>query len=83
MSLLQDIAPAGRVDCSRPTAQACGASMSAASSTHGYGNEPVKWLSAQAVKVTGDLQHNVRAPLMLKASSPMPVSDGHDEVASL
>ena len=32
--------------------------------------------------MAGDLQHNVRA-LMLRASSPMPVSDGHDEVASL
>ena len=38
--------------------------------------------SAQAGNMTGDLQHNVRA-LMLRASSPVPVSDEHDEVASL
>ena len=32
--------------------------------------------------MAGDLQHNVRA-LMARASSPMPVSDGRDEVSSL
>ena len=32
--------------------------------------------------MAGDLQHNVRA-LMVRASSPMPVSDGRDEVSSL
>ena len=34
------------------------------------------------VNMAGDLQHNVRA-LMVRASSPMPVSDGRDEVSSL
>ena len=32
--------------------------------------------------MAGDLQHNVRA-LMVRASSPMPVSDRRDEVCSL
>ena len=32
--------------------------------------------------MAGDLQHNVRA-LMVRASSPVPVSDGCDEVSSL
>ena len=32
--------------------------------------------------MAGDLQHNVRE-LMVKASSPMPISDGHNEVSSL
>ena len=32
--------------------------------------------------MAGDLQHNVRA-LPVRASSPMPVSDGRDEVSSL
>ena len=32
--------------------------------------------------MAGNLQHNVPAP-MLRANSPMPVSDGHDEVANL
>ena len=32
--------------------------------------------------MAGDLQHNVRA-FMVRVSSPMPVSDGHDEVSSL
>ena len=45
------------------------------------GNPLVQWFSAQAGNVAGDLQHNARA-LMERASSPMPVSDGHDEVAS-
>ena len=40
------------------------------------------WLRALAGNTAGDLQRNVRA-LMLRASSPMPVSDGSDEVASL
>ena len=39
-------------------------------------------LSVQAGNMAGDLQHNVRA-LMVRASSPMPVSDGRDEVCSL
>ena len=42
----------------------------------------VQWLSIQAGNMAGDLQHNVRA-LMARASSPMPVSDGHDEASSL
>ena len=46
------------------------------------GSQLVQWLSAQAGNMAGDLQHNVRA-LMVRASSPMPVSDGHDEVSSL
>ena len=32
--------------------------------------------------MAGDLQHNVRA-LMVRASCPMPVMDGRDEVSSL
>ena len=32
--------------------------------------------------MAGDLQHNVRA-LMVRASSPMSVSDGHDEISNL
>ena len=46
------------------------------------GTQLVQWLSVQAGNMAGDLQHNVRV-LMLRASSPMPVSDGCDEVASL
>ena len=47
-----------------------------------HGSQLVQWLSAQAGKMAGDLQRNVRA-LMVRASSPMPVPDGHDEVSSL
>ena len=36
----------------------------------------------QVGNMAGDLQHNVRA-LMLRTNSPMPVVDGHDEVARL
>ena len=46
------------------------------------GAQLVQWLSVQASNMVGELQHNVRA-LMVRGSSPMPVSDGHDEVASL
>ena len=46
------------------------------------GSQLVQWLSAQAINRAGDRQHNVRA-LMVRASSPMPVSDAHDEVSSL
>ena len=46
------------------------------------GSQLVQWLSAQAGNVAGDLQHNARA-LMVRASSPTPVSDGRDEVSSL
>ena len=46
------------------------------------GSQLVWWLFVQAGNMAGDLQHNVRA-LMVRASSPMPVSDGHDEVTSL
>ena len=46
------------------------------------GSQVVQWLSVQAGNMAGDLQHNVRA-LMVRASSPMPVPDGHDEVSSL
>ena len=46
------------------------------------GSQLVQWLSVQAGNMAGDLQHNVRE-LMVRASSPMPVSDGRDEVSSL
>ena len=46
------------------------------------GSQLVQRLSAQAGNVAGDIQHNERA-LMVRASSPTPVSDGHDEVSSL
>ena len=46
------------------------------------GSQLVQWLSAQAGNMAGDLQHNVRA-LMVRVSSPMPVSDRCDEVSSL
>ena len=46
------------------------------------GSQLVQWLFAQAGNMAGDLQHNVRA-LMVRASSPTPVLDGHDEVSSL
>ena len=46
------------------------------------GSQLVQWLSIQAGNMAGDLQHNVRA-LMVRTSSPMPVSDGCDEVSSL
>ena len=46
------------------------------------GSQLVQRLSVQAGNMAGDLQHNVRA-LMVRASSPVPVSDGHDEVSSL
>ena len=43
------------------------------------GSQLVQWLSVQAGNMAGNLQRNVRA-LMVRASSPMPVSD---EVSSL
>ena len=46
------------------------------------GSQLVKGLSIQAGNMAGDLQQNVRA-LMIRASSPMPVSDGRDEASSL
>ena len=46
------------------------------------GSQLVQCNSVQAGNMAGDLQHNVRA-LMVRASSPMPVSDGRDEVSSL
>ena len=46
------------------------------------GSQLVQWLSVQTGNMAGDLQHNVRA-LMVRASSPMSVSDGRDEVSSL
>ena len=46
------------------------------------GSQLVQWLSVQTGDMAGDLQHNVRA-LMVRASSPMPVSDGRDEGSSL
>ena len=46
------------------------------------GSQFVQWLFVQAGNIAGDLQHNVRA-LMVRASSPKPVMDGHDEVSSL
>ena len=46
------------------------------------GSQLVQWLSVQAGNMAGDLQHNVRV-LMVRANSPMPVSDGRDEVSSL
>ena len=46
------------------------------------GSQLVQWLSVQAGNMAGGLQHNVRA-LKVKASSPMPVLDGRDEVSSL
>ena len=49
---------------------------------HMDSNQLVQLLSAQAGNMAGDLQHHVRV-LMLRASTPMPVSDGRDEVASL
>ena len=82
MSLPRDIFPAGHVENvadppSRPVVQTCQPPQ-----PNMEGNQLVQWLSAQASNMPGDLQHNVRA-LMLRASSPTPVSDGHDEVASL
>ena len=46
------------------------------------GSQLVQRLSVQAGNMAGDLQHDVRA-LMVRASSPMPVLDGRDEVSSL
>ena len=43
------------------------------------GSQLVQWLSAQASNMAGALQHNVKA-LMLRVSSPMPVSDGRDDL---
>ena len=43
------------------------------------GSQLVQWLSVQAGNMAGDLQHNVRA-LMVRASSPMLILDGHDSV---
>ena len=73
--------PAGHVESaadppSRPVAQA-----SQPPQPNMDGNQLVQWLFVQAGNMAGDLQHNVRA-LMLRASSPMPILDGHDEVAS-
>ena len=81
MSLPRDIVPAGHVENaadppSRPVAQACQPPQ-----PNLDGNQLVQWLSVQAGNMAGDLQHSVRA-LMLRASSPMPIPDGHDEVAS-
>ena len=82
MSLPRDIVPAGHVanatdPPSKPVAQ-----PHQPSQDNMEGGQFVQWLSAQAGNMAGDLQHNVRV-LMLRVSSPMPVSDGHDEVASL
>ena len=46
------------------------------------GSQLVQWLPIQEGNMDGDLQHNVRA-LMVRASSPMLVSDGRDEAPSL
>ena len=47
------------------------------------GSQLVQRLSAQASNMAGDLQHNIRALIMVRVSSPTPVLDGHDEVPSL
>ena len=82
MKLPRDIVPADHVATaadppSRPVAQPHQPSQNPMD-----GGQLAQWLPAEAGNMAGDLQHNVRA-LMLRASSPMPVSDGHDEVASL
>ena len=43
------------------------------------GSQLVQWLSVQAGNMAGDLHHNI---VMDRASSPMPVLDGRDEVSS-
>ena len=75
--------------CSSGSSEKCGrrrptiSSRSAAhSAAPGFDSQLVQWLAVQANHVAGDLQHNVRA-LMVRASSPMPVLDGRDEVSSL
>ena len=84
MSLPRDIVPADRArntadqdPPSRPVAQPVQPPQNQMD-----GSQLVQWLSVQAGNMAGDLQHNVRA-LMVRASSPMPVMDGHDEVSSL
>ena len=82
MSHLRDIAPAGHVEHAadpptRPVALACQPPQQCMD-----GNQIAQGLSAQAGNIAGGLQHNVRA-LMVRANSPTPVSDGHDEVAGL
>ena len=82
MSHLREMVPAGRVENfvdppSCLVAQACQPPQG-----NMDGNQLVQWLSVQAGNTAGDLQHNVRT-LMLKANTPLPVADGHDEVARL
>ena len=82
MNLPKNTVPAGHVanaadPPSRPVAQPHQPSQEPMD-----GGQLVQWLSVQARNMAGDLQHNVRA-LVLRASSPMPVSDGHDEVCLL
>ena len=81
MTHLRDIVPAGVEDAadppSNPVAQACQSPQGRMDA-----DQLTQWLSVQAGNMAGDLQHNVRA-LMVRASSPMPVADGHDEVARL
>ena len=79
----RDIAP---VDSERNVAEqdldgTCGAAYPAAPAFDD-GSQLVQWLPVQAENMAGDLQHNVRA-LMVRASFPMPVLDGRDEVPSL
>ena len=84
MSLPKDLVPADRAGNaadqnppSRPVAQPLQPPQNQMD-----GSQLVQRLSIQGGNMVGDLQHNVRA-LMARASSPMPVMDGHYEVSSL
>ena len=68
-------------ECSRSTVQSCGATCQPPQPNMD-GTHLAQWLSVQVGNMADDLQHNVRT-LLLRASFPMPVLDGRDEVASL
>ena len=81
MIVLQDIVLASRAENavdppSNPVAQAFQLPQG-----NMDGNQLAQWLSVQASSMFGDLQHRAPRALTLRASSPMPVADGHEEVA--
>ena len=82
MNLLRDMVPAGHVENAADPPSRLVAHVYDLPQPNMDGTRLVQWLSVQTGNMAGDLQHNVRT-LMLRASSPMPVSDGCDEVANL
>ena len=83
MSVPRDIVPASHVsNATDPPSRPVAPPQQQQPQPPMDGSQLVQWLSVHAGSMAGDLQHNVRT-LMVRASSPTPVSDGHDEVSSL